>query len=231
MTVPGDPFSWLLWNIGYTICHQLPERSLFIGGYQLPMCARDTGLYLGFVVVAAYYWAFGLRRRGGMPDRYVLAVSIIGPAWYALDAGGSYLGMIETNNNLRLASGLAFGLSVGILLFAVSSMMTFKGDRKVRAFKLTDLPPIYLLTALVFVLLIALDLGIAGYYAISMLICLGYLLFFFVLLSLIWGAVRDWSWVQLQERRFLFEATLVTEVVVVGGLGLAHWVLYAALLP
>jgi len=229
MTIPGDPLSWLLWNIGYTICHQLPERSLFIGGYQLPMCARDTGIYLGFLIVTAYYWAFGLRRRGGIPDRYVLVAAVIGLAWYALDAGGSYLGLLETTNNSRLASGLIFGLSVGILLFTVSSTLTFRGDRKVRAFKLTDLPPIYLLAALVFLLLPALDLGIPGYYVLSSLICLSYLLFFFVLLSLIWGAARDWSWVQPRERRLLFGVTFVTEVVVVIGLGLAHWVLGAAL--
>nr|QGT51171.1 hypothetical protein Firmicute1046_2470 [uncultured Firmicutes bacterium] len=30
-------------------CHQLPERSLFICGYQLPVCARCTGAFLGYI--------------------------------------------------------------------------------------------------------------------------------------------------------------------------------------
>lgn len=28
-------------------CHQMPERSFFVGGYQFPVCARCTGVYFG----------------------------------------------------------------------------------------------------------------------------------------------------------------------------------------
>src|SRR5215510_6838555 len=37
----------LLYPIGALICHQRPERSFFIHGLQLPVCARCTGLYIG----------------------------------------------------------------------------------------------------------------------------------------------------------------------------------------
>ena len=37
----------VLFPLGHFICHQRPERSFFIGGQQLPVCARCTGLYLG----------------------------------------------------------------------------------------------------------------------------------------------------------------------------------------
>ena len=29
-------------------CHQMPERSFFIRGYQFPVCARCTGVFLAF---------------------------------------------------------------------------------------------------------------------------------------------------------------------------------------
>ena len=31
-------------------CHQMPERSFFIGSYQLPLCARCTGIVIGHVL-------------------------------------------------------------------------------------------------------------------------------------------------------------------------------------
>jgi hypothetical protein len=35
--------------IGYAVCHRIPERSFHIGDYQLPLCARCSGMYLGAV--------------------------------------------------------------------------------------------------------------------------------------------------------------------------------------
>ena len=39
-------------------CHQMPERSFFIHGYQFPVCARCTGVYLGaaFAVVLLFFF-------------------------------------------------------------------------------------------------------------------------------------------------------------------------------
>lgn len=37
---------------GHFICHQRPERSFFLHGRQLPVCARCTGLYAGAAVAA-----------------------------------------------------------------------------------------------------------------------------------------------------------------------------------
>ena len=36
----------VIFAVGAVICHQRPERSFFLDGHQLPVCARCTGLYL-----------------------------------------------------------------------------------------------------------------------------------------------------------------------------------------
>ncbi len=41
---------------GVTGCHQLAERSFFVRGYQLPLCARCTGVVLSAPVSAAMFF-------------------------------------------------------------------------------------------------------------------------------------------------------------------------------
>lgn len=50
----------------YTGCHQMPSRSFFVRGYQFPLCARCTGVVLGYIIGVigsffihpAFYWGF-----------------------------------------------------------------------------------------------------------------------------------------------------------------------------
>lgn len=44
-----------LWELGMKLgnicgCHQKPERSFFIKGYQFPVCARCFGVWLGYII-------------------------------------------------------------------------------------------------------------------------------------------------------------------------------------
>jgi len=55
LEAPGVP-SYLsaltVYAIGSIVCHQLPDRSFYLLGRQLPVCARCTGIYVGAAVVA-----------------------------------------------------------------------------------------------------------------------------------------------------------------------------------
>jgi uncharacterized membrane protein len=103
--------------LGYGLCHQLPERSFFGGGYQLPVCARDTGIYLGFVVSLALIALLDRgRRRTGLPHAAVLALGAAFVAVMAWDGVTSYAGWRTTTNDLRLASGLLAGWAMPLVV-------------------------------------------------------------------------------------------------------------------
>lgn len=104
--------------IGYGLCHQLPERSLFSGGYQLPVCARDTGIYLGFAVglLALSLLARG-RRPAELPRWPFLVLIGVFVAAMGFDGVTSYAGMRATTNDIRLITGLVTGWGLSALTF------------------------------------------------------------------------------------------------------------------
>jgi uncharacterized membrane protein len=45
----------LMYAAGAVICHQLPERSFHLAGFQLPVCARCLGIYAGAAAAASIH--------------------------------------------------------------------------------------------------------------------------------------------------------------------------------
>lgn len=107
-------------QVGYAICHQLPERSLTYGGRALPVCARDTGLFIGFTVgTLALLLAYGaLPRR--YPDWPKLAILFLFIVPTVADALSSYAGLRESTNALRLATGSLAGAGLAALVFPLA---------------------------------------------------------------------------------------------------------------
>lgn len=104
--------------IGYGLCHQLPERSFFGGGYQLPVCARDTGIYFGF---ALGLLVLAMLARGSRPQELprwpVLLIIGIFVAAMGVDGVTSYAGLRQSTNDLRLITGLGTGWGLSALTF------------------------------------------------------------------------------------------------------------------
>jgi uncharacterized membrane protein len=128
-TPPG--FSGKLDAVGYAVCHRIPERSFHIGDYQLPLCARCSGMYLGAMAGLIFQWIVG-RKRSQVPHWGILAVLVLFVVAFGIDGVNSYLYLIRQlhpgflpqipqlyipNNILRLLTGSGMGLGIAAILF------------------------------------------------------------------------------------------------------------------
>ena len=103
--------------LGFGLCHQLPERSFFGGGLQIPVCARDTGMYVGFVLSLAVTALLDRgRRRSDLPAWPVLVLGGVMVAIMAWDGVAYYAGLRTTTNDLRLATGLLTGWALPLIV-------------------------------------------------------------------------------------------------------------------
>ncbi|NLY31590.1 MAG: DUF2085 domain-containing protein [Firmicutes bacterium] len=92
-------------------CHQLPERSLFLFGWQMPVCARCQGILMGQIVGLILIAA-----QVHMPFWLCLAsLALLFVDWFI-----QHIGLLPSNNVKRLLSGLLAGVGqVNILRYAV----------------------------------------------------------------------------------------------------------------
>jgi uncharacterized membrane protein len=119
----------LLRWVGFGLCHQLPERSFFGGGLQLPVCARDTGIFVGFVVGLAALALIDRGRRSSDAPPLFSSVVLVGMITVmALDGLSSYAGWRVTSNGLRLLTGVLAGFGL-----AAFTMPLVNGQLWIRA--------------------------------------------------------------------------------------------------
>ncbi len=121
--------------VGYAVCHRIPDRSFFVGGTQLPLCARDTGMFTAALATMAVYISVEPRRVALFP-RLPHALPLIGLflAW-AFDGVNSYLllatrqvFLYEPQNWLRLVTGAGMGVSLGACVVALFNSAVWKPE-------------------------------------------------------------------------------------------------------
>lgn len=95
-------------------CHQIPERSFFVAGHQFPICARCTGILLGFMAFPLFLF-FKIE----MP----VLLSIIFMIPLILDGGIQLVFCIMSNNIRRFITGVIF--SLGFLNTAIIVLKYF----------------------------------------------------------------------------------------------------------
>jgi uncharacterized membrane protein/energy-converting hydrogenase Eha subunit E len=112
--------------VGYAICHRIPERSFIIGGHQLPLCARCTGIYLGVVGNLVVMALLGRRRSAELPRPALLVTLVAFVAVMGIDGLNSYMTffpaaphLYEPHNWLRLLTGMLEGVALSSLIYPI----------------------------------------------------------------------------------------------------------------
>ncbi len=134
--------------IGYAVCHRISERSFHIGSYQLPLCARCSGMYLGAVVGLVFQSITGWKR-GRIPHWGILTILVLFFIAFGIDGANSYLTLLKQlrpgilpgipnlyapTNTLRLLTGSGMGLAMAAMLFPAFNQSVWSDcDDKKRA--------------------------------------------------------------------------------------------------
>lgn len=131
-----DLFLAFIFAVGSVICHQLPERSFFLDGRQLPVCARCTGLYLSGAAGLAAWWAVKLLRGWPPPAfapqntsggatarqaRWAMGLLLIAAMPTAVSYLTGVLGVWDGSNLTRALLAVPLGVVAGAVVAAVST--------------------------------------------------------------------------------------------------------------
>ncbi|MNV70315.1 hypothetical protein D3C71_1632730 [compost metagenome] len=96
-------------------CHQKSERSFFIGKYQFPVCARCTGVIIGYII-SPLLLLTGIYR----PYLSLLFCVIMFMDWYI-----QYLKIKSSNNIRRLVTGMLGGIGIlNIIIYIIQFIIS-----------------------------------------------------------------------------------------------------------
>jgi uncharacterized membrane protein len=136
LAMPGD-LKFKLDAAGFGVCHQIHTHSFYIGGHQLPLCARCTGIYLGAIV--GLMLLSRLRKRsvrlpaGAMlPVLGLFFVSMVADGLNSTAQAIGPAGLWDTNNITRIVTGALSGLAVSFFFFPVFNMSLWQREARNR---------------------------------------------------------------------------------------------------
>ena len=118
--VPAYVVSAAVYQTGSLLCHQLPERSFYFGGAQLPVCARCTGLYVGAAIAALVAASMRAATQRQIWNRarallFVAAVPTAATLMYEWFSGSM------PSHWIRAGAGLPLGAIVMLILLAATT--------------------------------------------------------------------------------------------------------------
>ncbi|NOK59644.1 MAG: DUF2085 domain-containing protein [Chloroflexi bacterium AL-W] len=123
---PGTPLDQKMFAVGHGICAQI--NLVELGGRNLPICARNTGIYGSFLITSLYLLALGRSRAAKLPHWSITAMLGLFVIIMGIDGFNSlfvdlFLPHLYTpQNELRTLTGIGMGTSIAVLLFLILNM-------------------------------------------------------------------------------------------------------------
>lgn len=154
---PGSTLLDRLRAIDGGICAQLPSHTLYPGGTRLPLCSRNTGIYLGVTLGAGYLFYRGRGTSIEIPTGIVKYILFSGVVLMAVDGFNSLFldiglpHLYQPNNMLRLATGLLTGIAIAAFLLPVTNSVIWREyDERPSFAAVTQLVPLIPVLAIAF---------------------------------------------------------------------------------
>lgn len=121
--------------VGYAVCHRIPERSFFIDGIQLPLCARDTGMFSGALLGITSFAVVQRKRVAQFPRRPFLFVLAAFFLVWGFDGFNSYMLLLRgqvliymPQNWLRLVTGAFMGVTLSSFVVPLFNSAVWKPE-------------------------------------------------------------------------------------------------------
>lgn len=122
-------------KIGFAVCHQMPSRTIVMGGIYLPLAGRTSGIYIGFLISAIIMFTLFRRGENGLAPLYIIIIFYLFIFSTMFDWAASHLGLYESSNNIRFITGFLAGSSVMAIIFPVFNFQYYKQSSNDRIFK------------------------------------------------------------------------------------------------
>lgn len=186
------PIPDFFYQIGYAICHQLPERSFFVFDQQLPLCARCTGIYIGMFIAFLFYFFTKIIKKIKPikpPPLWINVLSIFFIFLMASHAISTIFISTSFDNTLRFITGILFGISLPwylLITINYSKRFKFKNTEILNYKEYLLLSLITLAVSTIFLLQIPVILYLSAFISI-----IGLLIFIFLINATIFILIFD----------------------------------------
>lgn len=106
-----------LYQVYQPICHQIPERSYFLSGFQFGVCSRCSAIYLSFLLGTLLYPLVRNLKTPDLPPRWVMVVAVLPMLVDAAWIGPQFY---EVTLVTRSLTGSLFGIILPFVLLPVA---------------------------------------------------------------------------------------------------------------
>jgi uncharacterized membrane protein len=123
---PSAPLNWKMYAVVHGVCAQI--HNVELGGVQLPLCARNTGIYSSFLVTSLYLLALGRARAAKLPPAPIAVLLGLFVVIMAIDGFNSLLRdlflphLYTPRNDLRTLTGIGMGTAMSVMMFLIMNI-------------------------------------------------------------------------------------------------------------
>jgi uncharacterized membrane protein len=120
------PLEWKMYAVVHGVCAQ--AHTVDMAGLRLPLCARNTGIYGGFLISTLYLLAIGRARAAKLPPWPILITLLAFIVIMGVDGVNSMLvdmflpHLYTPRNDLRTLTGIGMGVAMAVLMFLILNL-------------------------------------------------------------------------------------------------------------